>query len=220
VCDGCGSTPYSQVGAYLTARFFAAETVRLIQQTEHHFEKCWSEAAIGHISKQVFNSLDALISKLSSSTYASREWQAQVEEFLLCTVTMVVVGPKETCIMNLGDGFAAINDDIPCKQHYPNNAPPYFGYGIMKGEVTPLHLTAHVETSKVNRIVIGTDGAFDCFDPIGIDVFGDKDDNLFTNPDKLRRNLIKAQNWSKDQTPGSPSHGLYKDDTTLIIIER
>lgn len=212
VCDGCGSGRHSEVGAALGSRLIVQAIV------ENDLDKLNEPAFWEAIREHVLRDLDALARRMGGPR------PAILEEFFLFTVVGAVMVPAGAAFFSLGDGLIVVNGERIPLGPFPNNAPPYLGYGTQSFTV---HRT--LPTDTVDHFLIGTDGVFDLVAaadkplPGKDDLVGPierlwTDDRFFANPDRLRRHLALA---NRDVVRGDRhERGLLSDDTTIVAGRR
>ncbi len=174
VCDGCGSSPNSEIGAQIGAQLIASaiqrklEAYRGLLYEQGGFFHQFSTKTI----TELFN--DAFFEAVLQDTVAQIRVLAQqmhsrlsvaIRDSFLFTVVGVVV--TEPCIVtfSIGDGYIIINDqitDLSISSRLEGNYPLYLAYGQL------VESTAHgqskfivnhkVNPQDVNSIVIATDG--------------------------------------------------------------
>lgn len=225
VCDGCGSAPFSEVGASLIARYIAN----------------WPGFAIGSLAHPVlWEQLRADL--LGTFWIFLRKLDAglkqAVNDLMLCTATVVVVTPKETVIATIGDGLLIANDSIQVVEPLAGNRPPYIAYDLVPdyfdiaAEELQFRLQVVMPTAELESFVIGTDGAVQLLELIGQPMPGKStlitdlrqwpfEDRLMANPDGLRRRLaminkdVTRPDWEDRRL--NHDHGRLQDDTTIIM---
>lgn len=234
VCDGCSSSPFSEVGAHIGARLVATTIHQYVQhQGAGSLQQSHNWATIQHELLQALATI---------ATYLSPDRIQVIHDCLLFTVVAAVITPDQTWIAAMGDGEIALNGDwitLPIAQP---NQPPYLAYGLIADHPidiapTELNLTVRcqVPTPTVQTLVIGTDGVQDLRQacdrtlPGKTDLVGPVDqfwtaDAYFRNPDQLRRRLTLINRDSPSRLDSGPvsssTTGLLPDDTTLIVVRR
>jgi hypothetical protein len=158
-----------------------------------------------------------------------------IGEALLFTLVGAVVTPEHTLVFSAGDGLWALNGEAHRLGPFPNNAPPYLAYGLLKPGAVSLQTNTLRPTAEVDSLLLGTDGAVDLAglaeaqvpereEPVGpLSQFW-SEDRYFANPDALRRRLallnresVRAD-FSARRLERVP--GLLSDDTTLVVLRR
>jgi hypothetical protein len=233
VCDGCSSGAHSEVGAKLGAQLV---TDVIYEQLAGHPSALHTEAFWEQVRQAALLQLSKLTAILGSDLVCI------VRDYLLFTVVGVVVTPIETVLFAIGDGVIALNDQVIPLPSFPNNAPPYLGYGLISSAVAGLTLEdlkiqVHhcVPTHSVQSILIGTDGVQDAIAAAnqslpgkpelvgGISQFW-QNDRYFKNPDCIRRRLTQMNHTlTKPDWEARWLHqegGLLPDDTTMVVIRR
>ncbi len=151
-----------------------------------------------------------------------------------------MITPQDTVLFAIGDGVFALNGEVITIPPFPNNAPPYLGYGLISDALSYMKLVdcqfrvhRQLPTPEVQSILIGTDGVEDLmavadkFLPGKSERVGGiaqywEDDNYFRNPYHLNRRLALVNHasikpdWETRQL--KKQNGLLSDDTTLVII--
>jgi hypothetical protein len=250
VCDGCGSSPYSDVGAKIGARILATEIQSslnsLSDQCQPIRKDDW-EFLLSHIYNKPFLSQ---IQTLALGMVNHRlDWESElvrvILDYFLFTAIGIVITPKSTVIFSAGDGIFGINFKtggiLRTLGPFPGNAPPYPTYGLIESAVAcdlkllGFKLQAVDLTSDVESLIIGTDGTADLAAAAEKNIPGRdelvgplsqfwENDLFFTNPDALRRRLaVINTDVSKplwEEKRIQRFNGLLRDDTTIAVIRR
>ena len=140
-----------------------------------------------------------------------------------------------------GDGVLSINDDY-AHLVYPNNAPPYLTYDLVRDHLDPsihehlvfnVHWEGHPE--EVQHLLIGTDGVADFHQAADRCIAGTSKqvgplsqfwqrDQYFTNPPAIRQCLKQVNRTvlrvEQGQQDAHKEIGLLPDDTTFIVMRR
>jgi hypothetical protein len=232
VCDGCGSHPHSEVGAKLGSKMIAKSVMDLVGRNLAgiHQESFWQRVRD-----------DVLMNIRFNARNMGNSLSTVVNEYFLFTVMGVLVTEQQTVVFGIGDGVYAVNGSIFTVGPFPNNAPPYLGYGITgslafaKPEMLQFQLHQALATESVSSILIGSDGVTDLIsaeqrllpgrnEPAGpLSQFW-TEDRYFQNEDMVRRRLslinheVQAVNWQGQKLEKFP--GLLQDDTTLVVARR
>ncbi len=207
VCDGCGSSPHSEVGAQIGVRL-AVEYIK-------HFSSgriiLWSLIKQGIVEKM-----------LKMSELMGNNPYRVIRDYFLFTINGVIITDTETTFFTIGDGFAMLNDDVIELGDYPDDAPPYIVYAAIldklknpQPELYQFKIHKIVPTSEVDHILIGTDGVGKYLLPAmdgDLSTFWAED--CFQNADQVRRKLAVINKTNCRQ------RGPLRDDTTLITIRR
>jgi hypothetical protein len=198
VCDGCSSGLHSEVGAKVGARFVAQATARLCGANLS------TQDLLECVKADVLARLRLLATEMGSDTF-----HRTVAEYFLFTVVGVVLTSRMATTFSMGDGLVCVNGARRILGPYPNNEPPYLGYGLLS-RGSPFEIHGSVPTDELQTLLVGTDGASD------IDVDQEQletmcaDDRIFRNPDMVRRRLTVMRQRQRGIT----------DDTTLLIVRR
>ncbi len=233
-CDGCGSSPHSEVGANLGARLLAEyvgnslATLPPGRMVDHEVLQAHCEFA----RQDVLAHLRVLTRQLGGS------YVRAVTDYFLFTAIGFIITPAFVAVVAAGDGLYIVNGSAAQLGPYPGNAPPYLAYGLLdtkqfEGPTPTLDVVAIYPACDVQSGLIGTDGAFDLQAkcdrriPGTADVLGSigqfwEKSVYFTNPDALRRRLTVIGNDVTQLEDGEivKSPGLLHDDTTLIVLQR
>lgn len=226
VCDGCGSSAHSEVGACLGARLVVQAVGRQLQRQQF---PCWTT-----LHRELLAQLQEL------ALWCGEDGVAIAREFLLFTVIGVVVTPMTTVVFAHGDGVIAVNGMVQHLGPFPHNAPPYLADALLpssrsRAMAAPWQILHTLPTSLVQSVLIGTDGLEDFLRatdrqlpgrPPGIGPLCQfwKEARYFRNPDMVRRTLALANrevltpDW--EQRALRRHEGLLQDDTTLVVIRR
>ena len=222
VADGCGSGAQSELGAQLGARRTVEGALALLAEGVG----VDSPLFLPRLEADVLCFLKALWGELGEKALG---------EALLFTLVGAVVTPAHVLVFSAGDGVWALNGEVHPLGPFPNNAPPYLAYGLLKPGAVSLKAQALRPTAEVESLLLGTDGAADLGglaaarlperdEPVGpLSQFW-SEDRYFTNPDSLRRRLallnreaVRADFPARriERVPG-----LLSDDTTLVVLRR
>ncbi|MCA9349241.1 protein phosphatase 2C domain-containing protein [Candidatus Saccharibacteria bacterium] len=224
VSDGCGSTPHSELGAFLLVRLFA-DLIARDNGSIHRLEQRLAEIA---------TQLKLLARQLSGQ-------DELVLASMLATLVAAVIGPDNAHFIVVGDGVVTINGETRMFTD-GDGTPPYLGYAALEDqnlyrpiEALPIN-TITLPRADLTDFVIASDGLGDLIDHqdsllpgSSQETVGKLDklwtsDSFFTNPDALRRYLARVnRDVSKfDRASGELTHyrGLLDDDTTVIVGRR
>jgi hypothetical protein len=228
VCDGCGSSKHSEVGAQIGARLMIEAMSRALQGPAHAF---WYR-----VRQDVLTQLRCLAEQLGGN------FSSTVQDYLLFTVVGTLMTPRRTFCFSLGDGVMVVNGDQILLGPFPDNAPPYLAYELFdahNGRLSALSQEFQIQrvlpTTAVQSIVLGTDGletflqAATCPIPGKGTTVGPlqqfwQEERYFTNPDAIRRTLalvnreVIQPNWEAQRL--NRQGGLLPDDATLVVIRR
>jgi hypothetical protein len=192
VCDGCGSSPSSEVGARLGAGLWIrAVATRLVTGA-----LVWED-----VRADVVEQLAAIAARMPD--------EAVRECFLFTIVSAAIVG-DEVSVWALGDGVYSIDGRSRVLGPFVDNQPPYLGYDLI-GE----RHTAHVEVARGRSVIVATDGAQD-LDVDAIATAG------FSHPDGLRRRLTVLARASEhvdwDERRIVRAAALLQDDCAIAAV--
>jgi len=227
VCDGCGSSPHSEVGAQLGARLVAKTmAVQLSRGESPESPAFWQSART-----EVLETLGGLAGVLGGNPVDA------VADYLLFTAIGAVITETSARCFSAGDGLIAVNGRPVVIGPFPDNAPPYIAYALFEegGDKYRFDLHDSIPTSELQSLVLGTDGAAELLEVEGDNLPGRDepvgafsqlwtDDRIFDNPDYLRRRLhliardAARPDWDGRELRTDP--GLLGDDATLIALRR
>lgn len=224
VCDGCGSSPHSEVGAKLGAKLWLT-TLR-----QHLHKNSGINWEI--IEQEILKQLESIAKTIA----VSQTFVEIIHNYFLFTTVGVAITPAQTTIFSLGDGVIAVNENLTIIPDFPNNAPPYLAYKLLNPKAE-FNICLHFEmpTSDIQSILIGTDGVKDFLEsahkllPGKTEKVGDiaqfwEQERYFNNPDLIRRRLLMTNreiiqpNWSTQSV--KKELGLLSDDTTIVAIRK
>lgn len=256
VTDGCGSSPSSDLGAKFGARLLMRHLYGYYRSQVKYREYSLSIGTWKEVFEGIFANVLIQLTSFARD-YAdilSRpddapawwdcmfDWKGCAKNCLLFTIVGFVMTPFDTLIFSIGDGLWGVNGQIKTLGPFPQNAPPYIGYGIFKEEDVKIEtdfsrftIEAFTPTAEVNSIFIGTDGTVDLTQVAGKNLPGRdeiveplsqfwENDLYFRNPDALRRRLsvigkdVIKPDWENRRLVTLP--GLLPDDTTLVVVRR
>lgn len=240
VCDGCGAEKNSEVGAKLGAHLLAESIRRHTEIFSHRQISLVKANAPYPFWERVLEDVLAQIRVLANAM--GQSLSSVIYDYFLFTMVGALVTKAGTVVFSLGDGVAYANGEFRQFGPFPDNEPPYLGYGITGSSLTEkdpelLKVKIHwlIPTEQVNSILIGTDGVIDLIkaarqnlpgkeELVGsIDQFW-QEDRYFTNSDMVRRRLSLVNRdyvkplWKERKL--YRESGLLPDDTTLIVVRR
>ncbi len=234
ICDGCGSGPYSEVGAQIGARMLTAEIIRELgnQPATPDTDGSRINRALSRAAQTLLAQICLLAKNMGGS------FSQTINDYFLFTVIGTVITPEFTVLFSLGDGLIGINGEVAQLGPFPGNYPPYLAYELVRDESQP-HFSPLINrllpTSQVQSLILGSDGTFEFSTNANRNLPGSNeilgpldqfwyDDRYFANPDNLRRRLtlanreMKTANWHTQKL--DIEHGLLSDDTTIVVIRR
>ena len=231
VCDGCGSSRNSEVGAKLGARL----TVEALRIWLPVLSEAPAATALEQVRVHLLEQFGRLVKEMGNDPLKT------ILNYFLFTIVGAVITPEKVVTFTHGDGVLAINDDY-AHLIYPNNAPPYLTYELVREQLDPaihdhlnfkVHWEGHPE--EVQHLLIGTDGVDDFHRAAEHHVPGTskrvgplsqfwRHDRYFTNPPNIRRYLKRVNRTVLRVEPGQQDAikevGLLPDDTTFIVMRR
>ncbi|AGC49093.1 hypothetical protein MYSTI_07821 [Myxococcus stipitatus DSM 14675] len=221
VADGCGSQACSELGAQLGVRGVAQAALTRLAEDGRVDEAGF----LPGLREDVLCLLSELRGELGRDTLGD----------FLFTVVGAVVTPSHTLVFSAGDGVWSLNGDVHTLGPFPNNAPPYLAYALIRGDDTSFVTRALVPTADVHALLLGTDGVADLAKlgaaslPSSEETVGPlsrfwTEDRYFENPDALRRRLAMLNRESVradfDARRLVRTPGLLPDDTTMVVLRR
>lgn len=242
VCDGCGSSKFSEVGSRLGVALTASAIERnldteaepLLANTPFISTRLfWS-----YVERDLLQLMKEMAGRLAIGETTEVE---VIADHFLFTVVAAVVTPRYTVVATIGDGYYAVNGKEVCLGPFEANMPPYPAYNLVKTKFsdTPEMLKFKVQysglTEFLQSLLIGSDGVADLADleeaetPGSNQVVGPlsqfwEEDRYFKNPDAVRRKLALLNSARKrfDRETGELIHerALLPDDTTFVAIRR
>lgn len=236
VCDGCGSNPYSELGARLGASIVARWAAEhLSVQAANLATLSCAHKVLAEVRTDALRDLAQAVRLLDGTD------KRNIEEYFMFTTLLVAILPTTSLFASIGDGVMFANGARIGLGPYPNNQPPYIGYGLLPGhelwriERSSWTIQRLMETSDLESFLIGSDGLDDLINNAGNTFPGTErligpinsfwtDDRFFSNWDHARRQLALANkdvpliDWETREL--SWDNGRLKDDTTLIAGRR
>lgn len=197
VCDGCGSSAHSEVGARIGARICTAQlSARLAEGAALDDPALW-DALRGDLLAALRDLAGAMGGVLSETV---------ADHFLFTVVGLALAGDRG-CVFAAGDGIAAVDGDVTRLGPFPGNEPPYLAYGLCSRGAPGLSVVRAFEGAS--SVLVGTDGAADLADLGPLRPFWEEDRH-FENRDAVRRRLTLA----------ARGPGRLDDDTTVVVVRR
>lgn len=231
VCDGCGSSEYSEVGSRLGAQMVVKQFKWMLG-----FVQDFNKENVGRVLAGIQRTLVGDLWSLALSVSRTQTELTVMSHFFF-TIVGVVVTKQTTLVFSFGDGVYAINGEVKTIPPAGGNAPPYLGQCLVPGCMPEkyLHFTvqALLPTQEVTSVLIGTDGVNELASvademlpgkhiPVGpLSQFW-TDDKYVENPDCIRRHLALVNLETIDQSGERPriKKGLLYDDTTLMVVRK
>jgi hypothetical protein len=215
VSDGCGSGRHSEVGAKLGCRLLVEAVARRLGQGG----KVCDAALWRSARSEVLAHLRVLACAMGGGL------NQVVSDYFLFTIVGAAVTPGLTALFAIGDGIFAINGEVTHLGPFPNNCPPYLGYGLLaEGDREEDELAPRVllPTSELDSLLLASDGA-DALLALPLSDFWTCD-SFFANRDAMRRRLavlnreVVTADWERRRL--NRSGGQLDDDTTVVVIRR
>ena len=204
VCDGCGSSASSEVGAGLGARLFARALGELLDGGAAVDDAAtWTAAR-----ERVRGALVELVTRLAGDA---------LHDQLLFTIAAAAACGDAGAVWILGDGAYAFDGDVRTIGPFADNAPPYLGHDLLAWP--PQAACFALAPRDWRSIVIATDGAAE-LDLAAIA----RDARFVTHPDALRRHLVvqarasERVEWDARRIARTPA--LLQDDCAIGILNR
>lgn len=238
VCDGCGSSKHSEVGAKIGVRFMVQSIIRQIPQLSKHGKdrETTPVSLWERVRHDVLSEISILAKKMGNS------FSQVVTDYFLFTTVGVLITPVDAHFFSLGDGVIIINGEIIQVGPFSDNAPPYISYGLVDSslgssdpELLKFKIQRIMGIGQLNSFMIGSDGAVDIgkvadrhlpgkTEPVGpVSQFWEND-RFFTNPDNINRRLrlINGEHIKPDWETRRvfTESGLLADDTTILVGRR
>lgn len=208
LADGCGSAPNSEVGAWLGARIWAKVLRELVEAgLRCEDPRFWPLACAASLER-----LRTLVDALPGPV------EARVHEALLFTLVGFVLTPTRLVVHAIGDGLVWLDGRETALGPFPNNAPPYLGYGLL-GATPKVEVIHDVDAGAFEGLIIASDGAEE-LDELGALV----EPRLLARPHALRRELARINreqlrvDWDAEVI--EHGRGRLRDDTTVIALAR
>lgn len=234
ICDGCGSSKYSDVGARLGSKFVISYiTSRLDNDIEIDFEDLANS-----INDFCISQVHLLRNKSDKFYIGKRNIEDIYDDLFdlfLFTIIGVIITKNNSLMFRFGDGVFYLNENFN-EYKYIFNAPPFVLYREINVSNKYHHpLTFQLErfdTKDIDKLLIGSDGVADLKKAEGKKIPGVNknvmklDDLIINCPNENRlqnyltlcnRNSVK---YNKEQSKNIIEQGLLPDDTTMIILKR
>jgi hypothetical protein len=228
VSDGCGSGVKSEVGANLAAPMLIHQIKKLHPVPLDLFS---AERLLAKARRRMLVQFSKLISSLGG------DLSRTVLDYFLFSLLGVIVSRTTTVVFSLGDGVFYLNGERTQLGPYPDNAPPYLNYSLVRTNIAPELLRFQIQrvlpTEHLQSVLVGTDGVADLEAkashnlPSQNEAVGEvsqfwENDRFYKNPDAVRRRLalINHEHISVVEGILQKTSGHLPDDTTLIALRR
>jgi hypothetical protein len=224
ICDGCGSSPHSEVGAKIAAKIIATSLSRVP----------FPQTALISAQKAIHELLPRMGPSIRDDGKSSS--RQTVSDYFLFTCVGFFIDADSYFTFICGDGVIQVNEDISVFTSGENNTPDYLGYTVGQNDLaTPkFQISYEGATVDLRNILIGCDGVIDIIKHEKRKAPGVKDeigpisqfwtsDRFFKNPATVQHRLnLMSRSVSIHDEAGlvSVEHGVLIDDTTIIAARR
>ena len=116
VCDGCGSSERSEIGAQIISRIVAQDAGVYLS---YNFNV---DCAMDEVRLNALRSVKAIVKNMRGDEIPL------LDDNFLCTTVVAVVMPGNSYVFSIGDGFFGVNGEMSEIGPFPGNAPPYMVY--------------------------------------------------------------------------------------------
>jgi hypothetical protein len=147
ISDGCGSSPFSELGARLLVQ---GVTHRAAQRLSHGAS---AESLVPDLLDHATRLLESVTHHALASHLDHRD--EFVRSHLLATLSFVVDDGVHVAIVAQGDGLIAIDDQVHVLECA--NTPPYLAYKRLGVKVAPTFVSVRPSV-EITRIALSTDG--------------------------------------------------------------
>jgi serine/threonine protein phosphatase PrpC len=199
VCDGCGGSSGSEVGAQLGASLVARAVVKHADVTD------W-DALFAAVRRDVVAAIDAIAARMPDRERAIRE-------HFLFTVIAAVGRGDEIAVWSIGDGHVAIDGEQRTFGPFRDNEPPYLAY-----ELLDVPARSELVVARGDAVVIATDGACD------LTLAHYAVQRYVTHPDLLRRELAVLARVTEriawDERRVQRQAAVLADDCAVAVLLR
>lgn len=246
VCDGCSGGKHSEVGAWIGSQLIVETILRNAErspritcqvQEDDVVELQKSLQFLEQVRQDVLAQMRVLIKAMGKSV------SQIVEDYFMFTTVGVIFTKWDVWFFSLGDGIIFVNGEGMQIGPFPDDAPPYLGYGLGGFIVDPrlLNFQIHrmIKIENVESLLIGTDGVVDLDNSAERKMPGKEklvgslsqfwqEDVYFKNPYATRnrlflinRDVVKYERDAHSNiTNVAKNPGLLPDDTTLVVMRR
>ncbi|CAN5533698.1 hypothetical protein BH10CYA1_BH10CYA1_17720 [soil metagenome] len=156
VNDGCSGNPeqhlQSELGALAGSQIVCSVFADIIESGQPLWET---------VTDEIVDQLSLIAVALSHGR--KERLEHVVRKYLMFTSVVAVIGPEETTIATVGDGYYAINGgDLKRIGPYPDNQPPYLGYLLYPNnyprELLTFQKQVQLPTADLQSLIMGSDG--------------------------------------------------------------
>jgi len=217
ICDGCGSSPYSAVGATLGAKIILSELQKVVLDDSILKQDFWSK-----IHQQVLKRLRLIAGTISGDI------ENVVSEYFLFTTVIAVLTKSTLLIAAIGDGYFGVNDQVYDLGPFAQNCPPYLGYSLLS-RYHPLaqnfRIAHTIPASSLRYAFIGSDGLKPALEgDEKVKFFSEivTSDLVYRNPQALNRYLQLKNNqkiivdWENEIL--IQNRPFFHDDTSIVLF--
>jgi len=232
ITDGCSEGEHSEVGANFGANFIA-----------HRFrEKFHRSSNLGYVL-----AVEDDMERIRQDMLATfRLWlcnfpgnlHTNVSNYALFTIMGVMIRSMDVVIFSIGDGYWAMNGSLNRIGPFPNNEPPYMGYGLVTTKMVTADPTiirfkciAQEELDSIENLLIASDGLVwfikneDVVIPGHTRKVGNisqfwESDTFYKNETEMSR-FLKRCNYDVQKVENGrlkDTVGLLNDDTTVFAL--
>ena len=231
VCDGCGSSPGSEVGSRIGAALAVEGLWRELAKAGHRLT-AEDSPAFAALLERVRQGMLAQLRVLASAM--GPDLAPTVRDHFLFTLVAAALTPEAAMLFSIGDGIVACNGRVEQLGPFEENRPPYLGYGLLT-DGPRFKINLFSPATDVESLLVGTDGVSDLMDAHASVLPGKTEqvgaisqfwsrDLFFKNSDALRRRLALMNRESFrpdwDLRRVRRQKGLLRDDTTLVVIRQ
>jgi hypothetical protein len=206
VCDGCGSSPSSEVGARLGAQLVIAALAARLRAGER------PAALWNGVRAQVAAALRSLADAMPGGRAAA------IREHFLFTIVAAAVRGDEACVWAIGDGAFGCGDrgaarGVVTLGPFEDNQPPYLAYDLLD---MPQPARLEVVDAASGAVAVATDGVAE----IGLAAL--LDDATLAHGDGLRRRLAvlarggERIDWNARRVIRTPA--ALQDDGAVAVL--
>jgi hypothetical protein len=201
VCDGCGSSASSEVGARLGAQLVIAAVAARLEAGER------PAALWGGVRAQVAAALRALADAMAGGRAAA------IREHFLFTIVAAAVQGDDVCVWAIGDGAFACGGRVWTLGPFEDNQPPYLAYDLLD---MPQPARLEVLDAAAGAVAVATDGVAEVGLPA---LLGDA---TLCHGDGLRRRLAvlarggERIDWAARRVVRTPA--ALQDDGAVAVL--
>jgi len=244
VCDGCGGTPYAEVGARIGSNIIPQTILeKYLMKEKYLMEECregpiWTANQNQNFWLEVRSSVLFKMEDIITR-YFLGDISNVVFDYFLFTFVGFAITQETTCIFSLGDGIYSLNGEMTRIGPFQQNAPPYIGHQFLKkglGYNRGIFIEKVIDTNFVKNIMVGTDGCLDLIKAQDKNLPGKseklvgpisqfwEEPKFINNSESVNRRLTMigrvTQTIDWDAKLANKSKALLDDDTTLVIVRR